>query len=50
MSVYKSEISKFPFPRSSVAIKSLARIREQLQVLIFAESFMLMKERIKDEI
>ena len=39
MSVYKSEISKFPFPRSSVAIKSLARIRGAASGFDFADLY-----------
>lgn len=44
MKVYKSEIDKFPFPRSIRSIKALASLRGSTSGCNFAESFMLLKE------
>ena len=46
MKIYKSEISKSPFPRSEKSIKSLASFRGSTSSFKFAESFMLLKEII----
>jgi N-acetylglucosamine malate deacetylase 1 len=44
MKVYKSEIEKYPFPRSERSIKALATIRGSISGCKFAESFVLLKE------
>lgn len=44
MKVYKSEISKFPFPRSEKNIRALANFRGATCGYKHAESFMLLKE------
>ena len=44
MKVYKSEIDKYPFPRSIRSIKALASLRGSTSGCNFAESFMLLKE------
>ena len=46
MKVYKSEIGKFPFPRSVRSIKALASFRGSTSGFGFAESFILLKEKI----
>ena len=46
MKVYKSEIGKFPFPRSVRSIKALASFRGSTSGCGFAESFILLKEKI----
>ena len=43
MKVYKSEIGKYPFPRS---IKALANFRGSTSGCGFTESFILLKEKI----
>ena len=44
MKVYKSEINKYPFPRSERSIKALATFRGSTSGCKFAESFILLKE------
>lgn len=44
MKVYKSEIKKYPFPRSERSIKALASFRGSTSGCKFAESFILLKE------
>ena len=46
MKAYKSEIGKFPFPRSVRSIKALAIFRGSTSGFGFAESFILLKEKI----
>ena len=46
MEIYSSEIGEFPFPRSEVAIKSLARYRGSSSGFLAAESFSLLFSRI----
>lgn len=46
MKIYKTEISKYPFPRSERSIKALASFRGSTSGCKFAESFMLIKEII----
>ena len=46
MKVYKSEIGKHPFPRSIRSIKALASFRGSTSGCKFAESFMLLKEKL----
>jgi len=44
MKIYKSELKKFPFPRSAEAIRSLAKIRGSQSNFKNAEAFKLIKE------
>jgi LmbE family N-acetylglucosaminyl deacetylase len=44
MKIYKSEINKYPFPRSERSIRALATFRGSTSGCKFAESFMLLKE------
>lgn len=44
LKIYKSEISKHPFPRSEKNIKALATFRGSMSGCKYAESFMLLKE------
>ena len=44
MKIYKSEIKKFPFPRSEKSINALAILRGAQSGTLAAESFMLLKE------
>lgn len=44
--IYESEINEFPFPRSELAIKSLAYVRGAASGFKAAEAFMLLKERL----
>jgi len=44
MKIYKSEINKYPFPRSEKSIRALATFRGSTSGCKFAESFMLLKE------
>lgn len=44
MKIYKSEIEKFPFPRSEDAIKALAKIRGAQSNFKAAEAFEIIKE------
>ena len=46
MKVYKSEIGKYPFSRSVGSIKALANFRGSTSGRGFAESFILLKEKI----
>ena len=46
MKIYDTEISKFPFPRSEIAIRSLAQYRGSMSGFIAAEAFQLLKERV----
>lgn len=46
MSMYKSEMGEFPFPRSTKSIQSLAYIRGTASGFEAAEAFMLLKERV----
>jgi N-acetylglucosamine malate deacetylase 1 len=45
MSVYKSELSDFPFPRSIEAIRALAALRGSTAGFMAAEAFQLLRER-----
>lgn len=47
MKIFTSEIAPPPFPRSLENIKSLARVRGSQSGFLFAESFMLLKQRKK---
>ena len=47
MSIYKSEIMKYPLPRSLDSIKALARYRGSQIGVEYAESFVLIREIIK---
>ena len=42
--IYKSELGKYPFPRSREAIEALAKVRGVQANCRYAESFMLLKE------
>ena len=44
LSVYKSEIGQFPFPRSEEAIRSLAKLRGAASGFMAAEAFMLLRQ------
>ena len=44
MKIYKSEMKKFPFPRSVEAIEALAKIRGAQSNLKAAEAFKIIKE------
>lgn len=44
MKIYKSEIEKYPFPRSEKSIRALASFRGSTSRCKFAESFVLLKE------
>lgn len=46
MSIYRSEISDFPFPRSAEAIRALATLRGSSSGFRAAEAFQLMRERV----
>ena len=46
MKVYKSEMGKYPFPRSEEAIRSLAMVRGVVAGSKYAESFVLLREII----
>ena len=46
MKVYKSEIGKYPFPRSVRSIKALASFGGSTSGCGFAEKFILLKEKI----
>jgi N-acetylglucosamine malate deacetylase 1 len=46
MTVYKSAMSKFPFPRSEEAIRALARLRGASSGFNAAEGFQLLRERV----
>lgn len=46
MNIYSGEIDNFPFPRSEVAIESLARYRGSSSGFLAAEAFQLLLERI----
>jgi N-acetylglucosamine malate deacetylase 1 len=45
MTVYKSELSDFPFPRSNEAIRALATLRGSTAGFMAAEAFQLLRER-----
>lgn len=45
LKIYKSEIKKFPFPRSLEAVVSLAKIRGSEVNVKFAEAFMILYEK-----
>lgn len=45
--IYQTEMGNFPFPRSSEALRSLAKIRGVACGCLAAESFMLLREIIK---
>lgn len=45
MSVFESETGKYPFPRSTEAIRALAQVRGVASGYSAAEAFMLLKER-----
>jgi len=44
MKIYKSELKKFPFPRSAETIRSLSKIRGSQSNFKNAEAFKLIKE------
>ena len=46
LEMFESEVGEFPFPRSRIALESLARVRGAQSNLLAAEAFMLMKEII----
>jgi LmbE family N-acetylglucosaminyl deacetylase len=46
MGIYESEIGIFPFPRSELAMESLARLRGAQAGFMAAEAFVVLKERI----
>ena len=46
MKIYKSEIKKFPFPRSVTTIKSLARVRGSEIGSKAAEAFEILKDKL----
>ena len=46
MNIYKSEIQKYPFPRSEKTIRSLASFRGSMSGFKAAESFELIFERL----
>lgn len=46
LKIYKSEISKFPFPRSIIAVQALAQLRGSTAGFLAAESFELLSERL----
>ena len=46
MNIYKSEIAEFPFPRSEVAIQSLARLRGAQAGFEAAEAFLLLRDLV----
>jgi hypothetical protein len=45
MSIYKSELGEFPFPRSQKAITALANVRGAASGFMAAEAFELLRER-----
>lgn len=45
MSIYQSEMSDFPFPRSEQAIRAQAIVRGATSGFMSAEAFQLLKER-----
>jgi LmbE family N-acetylglucosaminyl deacetylase len=45
--IYKTEIGKFPFPRSPEALQALARVRGAASGCLAAESFIILREIIK---
>lgn len=45
MKIYKGEFYNFPFPRSDVAIRSLAQYRGSMSGFMAAEAFQILKER-----
>ena len=47
MSVYKSEMGDFPFPRSEQTLRSLAQLRGSQSGVNAAEAFMILKEIVK---
>ena len=47
MSIYESEVSPHPFPRSIETIKALAKVRGAAAGVNYAESFMLLKDIVK---
>ena len=47
MSVYKSEMGDFPFPRSEQTLRSLAQLRGSQSGVNSAEAFMILKEIVK---
>lgn len=44
LNIFKSEMSDFPFPRSNMAVDSLAKLRGATAGFYAAEAFMLLKE------
>ncbi|RTE86067.1 MULTISPECIES: PIG-L deacetylase family protein [Gammaproteobacteria] len=46
LTIFESEIADFPFPRSLIALESLARVRGAQSNSLAAEAFMLIKEII----
>ena len=47
MEIYQSEIAEFPFPRSKIAIKSLARVRGSQAGFKAAEAFLPLRELVE---
>lgn len=45
--IYKTEIGKFPFPRSPEVLEALARVRGAASGCLAAESFIILREIIK---
>jgi LmbE family N-acetylglucosaminyl deacetylase len=45
MAIYQSELGKFPFPRSTEAIRALAKLRGTTSGFMAAEAFQLLRER-----
>ena len=45
LKIYKSEVKKFPFPRSEKAVKSLAEYRGSQSGFLAAEAFQLLKSK-----
>jgi len=44
LSIYESEISSHPFPRSEEGVKALATVRGAVAGCRYAESFMILRE------
>ena len=45
LQIYKSELGKFPFPRSETAVRALAQYRGATAVFEAGEAFQLLRER-----
>jgi hypothetical protein len=46
MSIYKSEMGQFPFPRSETALRALAKTRGSQSGFDAGEGFMMLRERV----